>query len=192
VPGEHRDRMESLNLLKQEINQTMESEHDFAKWKLIVVAGLGGTALGLSKDSHPVPWLLLFIPFVCGYIDLHLSQYQARILVLAQFIRGYRPAEGAAVSDNVLQDYEKYVNDLRLNKGHFFDLGQFANHVASLVLSLASLITIVPSWKTSPSPHFTFWMWLVVWLAGVGVIVVIWGSHRRRLARLKESERPAR
>src|SRR5438034_6870926 len=100
--------VDSLNLLKQEINQTLESEHDFAKWKLIVAAALGGVALGLDKSGSAHIWLLLLIPFACAYIDLHLSQYQARILVLAQFIRHYQASGHGEDVDNTLSDYEKY------------------------------------------------------------------------------------
>src|SRR5947209_12059355 len=125
--------METLLLLKQEINQTMESEHDFAKWKLIVAAGLGGAALGLGKDN-PHYWLLFFVPFACAYIDLHLYQYQERIGVLARFIRNYKPpvAPLPAVSvppatpgtppDTALQEYELTCH--RLRGKHVFDLRQ--------------------------------------------------------------------
>jgi len=181
--------MESLNLLKQEINQTLESEHDFAKWKLIVVAALGAAALGLGKEEKPQLWLLLFIPFVCAYIDLHLSQYQARILVLAQFIRGYRPSAGEKAIDTILQNYEKYCEELRSRKSHFFDLGQFANRNASFVLSiLAPAAASAVFWKSLSGMNRALWLgivtWLALWLLGTAAIWKVWASHRQRLAEL--------
>jgi phosphorylase kinase alpha/beta subunit len=200
--------MESLNLLKEEINQTIESEHDFAKWKLIVAAGLGATALGLGQGSPRQTWLLLFIPFACAYIDLHLTQYQARILVLAQFIRRYHPAATGDDVDTTLQDYEKYVDDLRrARKGHFFDLGQFAHLLASFGLSLAGpVVVLLVLWQSPPSNGVRFWdksvaaieafgNWIPtlkhygatgVWLAGIAAISAVWYSHTRRLRDLNK------
>ena len=187
--------MESLNLLKQEINQTLESEHDFAKWKLIVVAALGGAALGLAKTDQPQVWLLLLIPFACAYIDLHLSQYQARILVLARFIRRYRPSPHTEDADTTLEDYEKYCHELRATKDHFFDLGLFANRAASLALSIAvPIVAGVALWQGPPNKAVGFLHWpsakhsfgFVVWAVGMVLILGIWSDHRKRLNKLKK------
>jgi Glycosyl hydrolases family 15 len=187
--------VESLNLLKQEINQTLESEHDFAKWKLIVVAALGGAALGLAKTDQPQVWLLLLIPFACAYIDLHLSQYQARILVLAQFIRRYRSSPLSEDADTTLEDYEKYCHELRATKDHFFDLGLFANRAASLALSIAvPVVAGLALWQGPPSKAVGFLHWpsmkhsfgVAVWLVGMALILGIWCSHTKRLDKLKK------
>lgn len=198
--------VDSLNLLKQEINQTLESEHDFAKWKLIVAAALGGTALGLDKSSSAHIWLLLLIPFACAYIDLHLSQYQARILVLAQFIRRYQASGQGEDVDNALPNYEKYCEQLRSTRGHFFDLGQFAHRLASFGLSIAApAIAFLAFWQ-SPCPTgglrertlcalqaFLSWipslrhLWgTLVWLIGILAIWKVWSSHNQRLEELKK------
>jgi hypothetical protein len=183
--------VESLNLLKQEINQTLESEHDFAKWKLIVVAALGGAALGPGKDAKPQAWILLFIPFACAFIDLHLSQYQARILVLAQFIRSYVPGGGAAVVDTTLRDYEEYCGSLRLQKKHIFDLGQFANSIASIGLSMAAaLVAMAASWKWPPAIDVHFWLGGGIWVAGIAAICIVWISNGRRLDQIKKAKIP--
>lgn len=198
--------VESLSLLKAEINQTLEAEHDFAKWKLIVTAALGGAALGLGKDNASQLWLLLLIPFACAYIDLHLSQYQARILVLAQFIRRYHAGATVDDGDTVLQDYEKYCHELRSGKIHFFDLGQFANRHASFGLSLAvPIVALLASWRSLSSAAgfwnrsvaaigaFLHWIptlkhfWaMLVWLSGMAAIWLVWHSHSRRLDNLSK------
>jgi hypothetical protein len=177
--------MESLNLLKQEINQTIESEHDFAKWKLIVVAALGGAALGLNKTDLAQPWLILFIPFACAYIDLHLSQYQARMLVLAHFIRCYRFGSAAQDKDETLPRYEDYCNRLRKSKRHIFDLGQLASLIASLGLSISAPgLAFAVSWKTPQTFNFHPWEW-GVWFAGIVTICVVWIGNDRRQKHLK-------
>lgn len=179
--------MESLSLLKEEINQTLESEHDFAKWKLIVAAALGGAALGLEKDTSPRYWLLLFIPFACAYIDLHLCQYQARILVLARFIRDYSPAGGVKGSDKTLQDYERHVAHLRASKRYMFDLGQSANRVASLGLSLVAGLALAASWRSMPSLNAGFWLGVGIWVFGIVLIWMVWSGHKHRLGDLKKA-----
>lgn len=174
--------MESLNLLKQEINQTMEDEHDFAKWKLIVAATLGAAALGFDKAAAPHYWLLLFIPYVCAYIDLHLYQYQARILVLAKFIRNYSAA-GAANADNALQDYEKNCKTLR--KAHFFDLGQAANFAASLGLSIVAPLIAFVAYSGSNQPIKPTCSAVIIWVVGFVIICILWFFQRVRLGELK-------
>jgi hypothetical protein len=169
--------MDSLNLLKQEINQTLEAEHDFAKWKLLVAAALGATALGLDKGGTPHYSLLLFIPFVCAYIDIHLYQYQARILVLAQFIRDYHPP--LALPDTVLQDYESRVAGLRTK--HIFDLGQYANFAASIGLSIVAGLPLAASWWSGESTNVNKWVALAIWGVGIVLIFILRVHHRSRL-----------
>lgn len=169
--------MDSLNLLKQEINQTLESEHDFAKWKLLVAAALGATALGLDKGGTPHYSLLLVIPFVCAYIDVHLYQYQARILVLAQFIRDYHPP--LALPDTVLQDYESWVAGFRTKR--IFDLGQHANFGASIGLSVVAGLPLVASWWSGENTHVNKWVAVAIWGTGVVLIFILRGLHQRRL-----------
>ena len=198
--------MDSLNLLKQEINQTLESEHDFAKWKLIVAAALGGTALGLDKSGSGHIWLLLLIPFACAYIDLHLSQYQSRVLVLATFIRRYQASGHREDVDNTLPDYEKYCEQLRSTKEHFFDLGQSAHRLASFAVSIAAPVVAFLAFWQSPCPTGTLWertlcallaflSWIpslkhlggtLVWLLGVIAIWKVWSGHKHRLDGLKK------
>lgn len=178
--------MESLKILKEEINQTFESEHDFAKWKLIVAAALGGTALGLDKEGHPHYWLLLFIPFACLFIDHYLCQYQQRILVLARFIRVYSPSEAVNGPDKTLQDYERYVASLRASKPHLFDLGRSANLYASLGLSLvAPGLALATSWPSTSFCSWRFWTGLGVWALGIMLILQLWSGHKQRLDELK-------
>lgn len=179
--------METLQLLKQEISQTMESQHDFAKWKLIVVAGLGTAALGLGKENLPnLPhyWLLLFIPFACAYIDLHSYQYQNRIMVIAHFIRDYRPGGAVQGDDAALQAYENLCQSFR--KKHIFDLGQYANVAASITLSVVAGLAPWFSPGSAPqqapqqpqqAPQHMLAM-ECLWIVGVLLILLLWFYHR--------------
>jgi len=114
----------SLALLKQEILNTQETQHDLAKWKLLVTAALGSAALGLTKETSSYYWIFLFVPFVCAYIDLHDCQYQLRILAIAAFLRRQS-------KNSILCDYEKECQ--RKRQRHYFSLGKLAGFGSSLV-----------------------------------------------------------
>lgn len=170
--------MAALEVLKGEINQAIEAEHDFAKWKLIVVAAIGGVSLGLGKEANPNYWLLLLIPFACMYIDLELCQLQLRMLVLAQFIRACPAVE----EDTILQEYENRCADLRLSTPRAFNLGQSASRAASVGLSVVTPIAILATSGQSPSKlGCQFWLpFGIVWAAGVVAILVLWSTQQRR------------
>jgi|ERR1035437_2428200 hypothetical protein len=158
--------MDTLTLLRQEINMTQGQEHDLAKWKLAVTAVLGAVAFGLSKDNTPKYWLLFFVPFVCAYVDLYAYQYQLRILVIAKFFRGCH-------EERVLQAYEKECEAVR--KAHGFDLGIWAGIGSSLCVSTfgpifyflrPSLGTIPDTLLVPPAAAGAIWL--------VGVILIIY------------------
>jgi len=153
--------MDGVKLLKEEINQTTESEHDFAKWKLIVVAALGAAGLGLGKDAPGDRyWLLIFIPFVCAYIDLHSYQYQTKIMVIARYIRE------RGIEDTVLQEYE-YMAQVFREKDVFY-LGQYANLCASVILTLVA--AGIAHYKGVLGDLAA----ILMWVAGFALIVGLW------------------
>src|SRR3974390_1530418 len=100
-------------LLKEEINRTVANEHSLAKWKLAISGVLGAAAFGLWKQGGTNYWMLIFIPYVCAYIDLYLYQDYLKIQVIARFLR-------ECGDDPILQAYEMQCRGLR--EGHYFDL----------------------------------------------------------------------
>jgi len=122
--------MEVDRLLKEEINQTLESLHDFAKWKLIVTSVIAGAALGLTPGSTARSWLVLFIPYACAYVDLNCYQYLIRITVIARCLRQHG-------SEDLLHRYEELCQKLR-DKHGVFKLGQYAQVGASLGMSIVA------------------------------------------------------
>jgi uncharacterized membrane protein (GlpM family) len=178
--------MDSLSLLKQEINKTMESEHDLAKWKLGVTAALGGAAFGLAKDN-PNYWLLLSVPFVCAYVDLYLYQYQLRIRVIARFLRE------KATSDLVLQEYEQRCQDLR--DQHIFSLGNWAAIGCSLGVSvLGPVFYFLQRMQHKGSPDSLLVSPVaagMIWLVGALLIVCLWWYFQNQAEDI-EKVQPAR
>jgi hypothetical protein len=159
----------TLSLLKQEINKTNEAEHDLAKWKLAVTAALGAAAFGLGQDGSAPYWLLLFIPFVCTYVDLFDYQYQLRILVTARFLREH------GQDDAVLQAYEQECEEVRAR--HIFSLGKLAEISCSLGACVLGPVFYLLDSHFNPgrgsllvSPAVGG----VIWLSGVLLIVFLW------------------
>ena len=174
--------MEALNLLKEEINETTQSEHDFDKWKLIVVAALGAAALRMGKDaSDNHYWLMLCIPFVCAYIDLHSYQLQTKIMVIARFIRDQ------GKEDATLQNYERLCHEFR--KKNVFYLGQYANLSASIILSLlAPAFAVARYWGRIGKLDASAWIAISLWAVGIFLIVGLWRYHMRVVKKVNETD----
>ncbi len=159
----------TLGLLKEEINKTMEAEHDLAKWKLGVTAALGVAAFGLAKDSNPNYWLLLLIPFVCAYVDLYVYQYQVRIRVIARFLREHH--EG----DALMQEYERDCEHWRGQ--HLFSLGNWAGLGCSLGASLLGpVFYFLKRWRGEVPDSLLISPVAagVIWLLGALLVISLW------------------
>jgi hypothetical protein len=175
----------TLNLLKQEINKTQEAEHDLAKWKLGVTAALGVAAFGLANYSKPNFWLLLFIPFVCAYIDLYGYQYQFRILVIAGFLRN------RADADVDLREYEKKCEELRGQ--HIFSLGSWAGLGCSLGASIFGPIFACLYWfHTGGTGRETllvsFPAAVLIWILGVFLIGFMNWYFQHQVRRISQED----
>lgn len=161
--------MEStLILLKEEINKTQDAEHDLANWKLLVTATLGGAAFGITQ-STPNYWLLLFVPFVCAYVDLYAYQYQLRIQAIAKFLR----SQGK--DDSILMAYEEECEVLR--KKHIFSLGNWAGIACSLGASVFGPVVYIVQHKINPSAGnllVTPLTAALIWITGAVTIVALW------------------
>jgi len=179
--------IQSIQLLKKEINQTQEDEHDLAKWKLIVTAALGATALGLTGQTDSNLWLLLFIPFVCAYIDLYDYQYRLRVLVIAKFIREQ------SVDPN-LRKYEGECERLRESCAGDFSFGKAASLGSSIGLSVLGPVLYVIRFSDKPLreiltvPHE---MAIPAWLFGIALVIYLYLAFRQKEEKLSPSEHSA-
>ena len=152
----------TLISLKEEINKTHDAEHDLAKWKLVVTAALGAAAFGLLGNGGKTNyWALLFIPFVCVYIDLFKYQYELRVLLIARFLRD-NGGDG-----EILQRYELQCHADRRQHG-LFSLGRLADITCSLGAS--ALGAVFFSAKGHRSSHVS---------AGSGDCLVARSTHDR-------------
>ena len=168
--------MNTNHLLKKEINLTIKSLHDFAKWKLIVTSAIAAAALGLApgQSRQPIYWLFLFTPFACAYIDLNCYQYLIRITVISHFLR-----KNASPEDPVLQLYEKQVDMLRRNY-NIFDLGQYAQIGVSMFISVAPVFAVVQF--VHEQRRVAVVLALVAWAIGVFFVWYLWRHYLRKNA----------
>jgi len=158
--------MDSLTLLKQEINETSDKAHDLAKWKLIVTAALGAAAFGLSKQD-PNYWLLFFVPFVCAYIDLYIYQLQLRVRIIAQFLREHGGTD-------LLQQYEQKCEDLRGPGKHYFSLDLWAGFLCSFFVSISGPVLLHLSGHARPEDlNVSSKSAEAIWGSGVLLIIVL-------------------
>jgi hypothetical protein len=76
--------------LRKEVIESEKLRANLLRWKLILVAAIGGVGLGLSETELdntilPTPLLICLIPFVGVYVDLLARHLNLRILAIAQF-----------------------------------------------------------------------------------------------------------
>ncbi len=172
--------MDTSNLLKQEVNQTLEDLHDFAKWKLIAVSSLAAAGLGLSKSEPQMPyWLLMFVPYACAYVDLNCYQYLLRILLIAKVLRRTQ-------DDALLYQYEEQCEIYR--KKGFFGLGIFAQLGSSLTFS-----AILPGFTLVRIAHDGTNIWLfvsalVAWLIGILLLFLCYRSFIKKSMLLDDND----
>jgi hypothetical protein len=177
--------MDASDRLEAEIGQTLEDLHDFAKWKLIVVAALISTALGLLDPKRGVaPWLLVFVPYACAYVDLNCYQYLLRIFLISKVLRGRKD------ESPLLCEYERECEVYR--KKGFFSFGLFAQIGCSLVFAFVPLGFAFEQLRADKTSLPNTCPLLATWLVGVVLIVLCYWffSRKSTLLESKHSEDP--
>ncbi len=128
-----------------EIIEAQKIRSDLLKWKIIVVAALGATGLGLSTRSLPYTDLALCcIPFVCAYLDLLCRHLSLRIRVISWlWEQGGSPQTNSTtdVEREYMQRHETFVQEAR--RRGILALEDVTVVVSSLVFSLA--LVVLPS-----------------------------------------------
>ena len=135
-----------MEKLRDEIIEAQKIRADLIKWKLVLVAALGASGLGLGASQEGSMYMLLgLIPFVCSYVDLETRHLELRVHVIAAFMRHYSkyiPQQNASLSD-----YEVYCKSLHDRK--IFTL---ASNAPILSTSLISCLVIISTFVLPSSP----------------------------------------
>lgn len=169
----------SGSLLKQEINKTLESLHDFAKWKLIVASALAATAFGLSGSSESFsPWLFVFVPYACTYVDLNSYQYLLRIYLLSKVLRS------RSDEDPLLNEYEKECEKYR--KKGIFSFGLIAQVICSVIFSIVLLVFALMRVSIDQTKPLILIALLVTWSVGLILIIISYMVFNRKVKLLQD------
>lgn len=74
--------------LRDEIIESQKAQTDLVKWKLILVAAIGGAGLGAVPNAPKnSAFLLALIPLVCIYVDAVCFHCEIRIVSIARYFR---------------------------------------------------------------------------------------------------------
>jgi len=117
-----------IEKLREEIIESQKLRIDLFKWKLLLVAVLAATGLGLGQNASSaflpsIEYVLCVIPFVCIYVDFLCFHNSLRIIVIGKFLK----KNG--------NDYEKFVDDANI-KVRPFAMEQGALKWSTIFMSL--------------------------------------------------------
>ena len=134
--------------LRAEVAEAQKARSDLLKWKLVVVAALAATGLGLvdrqRNGQQYADIVLCAIPPLCAYIDLLCHHLTLRQIVIGTYQRGEPPSEGHA-------RYEAFAE--RARRRGAYSLEDAAIALSSAVFSIALIagaLLLEP-----PFPHRT-------------------------------------
>jgi len=104
-----------MNSLLTELHDAQRARNDLLKWKLIVVAALGGAGLGLSQASISprAPLALALIPLTCVYVDLLCRNLSIRTKTISAFMA----REGVGADASVEARYARFYQSQTPTRG---------------------------------------------------------------------------
>src|SRR5260370_41990646 len=139
-----------MDQLREEIMEAQQARADLLKWKLVIVAAVGGVGLGLSTSTPASPLVLILIPLACFYVDLLCQHLNLRIQLIAQFMRlvGY-PNDDK--DSPLMSKYERYVLIMARSPEDVFRLEGWALRWAALALS--ALVGLYGVWLAIAGPE---------------------------------------
>ncbi len=171
-----------IEKLREEIIESQKVRTDLLKWKLILVAAIGGTALGIGSGpgASMTNSAILFalIPFVCLYVDAICFHNEIRIMAIARFLRTHRP----------LNSLEKQYEDFCKENRSQFQLEGFALLITTLLLST---LVLALGWRdnlnslmnlTSNPPALVKSALTCSGIAGLALGLMFYVYYRKRIA----------
>lgn len=134
------EEIEAIKILKEETKLTLSDLHDFAKWKLTAAAALASIGLGLTRDhSQASLWLLVFIPYVCLFVDLNIYNYNLRLLVISKVIKE------SCKANNLIRIYECTCEEKGCCRNGVFTPATLAQLGSSIMFSMLSICAFFQS-----------------------------------------------
>lgn len=126
-----------METLRNELIESQKVRSDLLKWKLLIIAGVGGAALGFSSAS-PGPrnahLALAILPLACAYVDLLCRHLSLRNKAIGLFF------EHSFHSPSHLKQYEAFYAKLSSSAWKNYSL----ESLALLGLTVFISIAIIP------------------------------------------------
>ncbi|KVG89103.1 hypothetical protein WJ36_25755 [Burkholderia ubonensis] len=164
------------DILRTELIELQKVRSDLLKWKLLIVAGVGGTALGLSgqgsgQDSYLA---LAVIPLACAYVDLLCRHLSLRIEIIRSFIRSFIAGR---VGESPVHEFERFYRD-RKESWKKWSLESQALIGSTLILSVAVAVVGIKI-LASRDPHWCLMSWRAALFYGsslMGIALTSWAE----------------
>lgn len=182
-----------IEKLRDEIIESQKARTELMKWKLILVAALGGASLGIGSnlptDRNPPYGLLGLVPLVCLYVDAVCIHIELRIMAIGRFIR--IGGLGSVAGGSIERRYEEYCAKHRPTfslEGVALTLTTFT--VSSLVLAIGMFLPgIVPATR----PVSPFALNVIRWSGALGILMtfLFYRHFKRRSNELDQDESPS-
>src|SRR5262244_3696018 len=136
-----------MDSLRTDVIELQKARSDLLKWKLLIVAGVGGVALGLSGQDQKignVRLALVVIPVACAYVDLLCRHLSLRITTVRIFIANRKD------ESSILHEFEGFYSRVSEDVWSGHSLESLALIGSTLLLCLA----VVPvGILVGPSPR---------------------------------------
>lgn len=169
-----------METLRNEIVESQKARSDLLKWKLVLVAFLGGAGLGLQgKELKNAHLLLCLIPFVCIYIDLLCRHINLRIKVIGEFLKRAKPVDS---SGEFIKQYEQFCSSIP----DVFSLESWALHFSSIALS--AFVFFLGISIESKKVYLSIWcIFLFIVSSALGILLAIGTklSYEHKLVQLE-------
>ena len=177
-----------MDSLRTELVETQKIRSDLLKWKLLIVAGIGGTALGFSGSgsgdtTSNAHLALAVIPIACVYVDLLCRHLSLRNKAIGLFI-GFHEHES-----KTLRDYERFYLQLSREAWVGVSFESVALVGCTIFLSLAIVPIGILASGLSLWPIATQWPATLFIGSGFGgVLLSVWLQVRYAYAKSKAEQ----
>jgi hypothetical protein len=163
-----KNRSDTMNTLRSELIESQKTRSDLMKWKLLIVAGIGGAALGFSGEGPGnAHFALAVLPLACAYVDLLCRNLSLRTKAIGLFI------EHGAHDSAPLRAYEKFYRDIHDSVWGRMSLESWALRWSTVLISIA----IVPVGILAGSSRWHPLSWpsgLFYASSVLGLVVALW------------------
>ncbi len=154
-----------VETLRSELIESQKVRSDLLKWKLLIVSGVGGAALGFSGVAPANAHLALAVlPLACAYVDLLCRHLSLRNKAIGVFVE-----KSTTHTFAHLREYESFYSDLSKNAWKNNSL----ESIALLGLTAFVSIAVVPVGILVGNESWRPWTWPSSLFYGSGIVGLI-------------------